>query len=351
MVKPKKSLCPGCQTPKADHCFGPPGISCKGEEESSDEPPAPNNSEVPREVASTLLEAVRNLSAQLQSMKIEQDSMKQALDGRESSGKSKVTSDTEISQAAGENPRQEQTGPTSLPKKFATAARNGEYVDFGEVLAALTPRFADNDGMLFSTSPEGSVHVVKSARKRLIDSFEVWLQVWNFYEMEMITSQPSRYKELATYRAQIQAASRKFRWSCVYLYDVKLRMELASRGDTSARLDIIDTTLYATILEASALRVGAKQCSRCKSYDHLVKDCPFLAHDTLEENKNAQTKSSTTGNGNKTTWKLEKWFDKGKEGCNLYQRKACNLGEGCKRSHVCKACQGDHPQADCTHNA
>lgn len=35
--------------------------------------------------------------------------------------------------------------------------------------------------------------------------------------------------------------------------------------------------------------------------------------------------------------KLQKWFTAaGQEGCNLYQRKWCNLGEACKRAHVCK---------------
>lgn len=95
---------------------------------------------------------------------------------------------------------------------------------------------------------------------------------------------------------------------------------------------------------------GTKQCSRCECYNPLVKECLFLAKDTLEENKATQAKSTTTGNNAKAMWKLEKWFERGKEGCNLFQRKACNLGEGCKRAHVCKTCRGNHPQADCTHN-
>lgn len=44
-------------------------------------------------------------------------------------------------------------------------------------------------------------------------------------------------------------------------------------------LDILDTTFYTTILDASARRAHPKQCTRGKSFDHMVRDCLFLARE------------------------------------------------------------------------
>ena len=109
-----------------------------------------------------------------------------------------------------------------------------------------------------------------------------------------MAAQPSRYTELALYREQIQFANRKFRWPSVYMFDIHSRMAYAKQIQLgSASLDVIDTTLYATVLDASALRPHPRQCSRCKSFDHLVKDCTFLAQDQMEET----TPQKSTGYG------------------------------------------------------
>ena len=199
--------------------------------------------------------------------------------------------------------------------------------------------------------------IIKGPRKCHIDSFDTWLHAWNVYEKLVMAAQPARYTELASYREQIQFANRKFRWSSVYLLDIHLRMAHASKclHDSSLRLDIIDTTLYATILDASALRPHPRQCSRCKSFDHMVKDCAFPASVQMEETLTptpktlgnsprntfrAQT-SSTQYISNQSSWKYAKWFSpSGQEGCNLSQRKACYQGPNCKRAHICKTCKG-----------
>ena len=125
-------------------------------------------------------------------------------------------------------------------------------------------------------------YVIKGHRKRHIDSFDTWLQAWNVYEKLVMAAQPEHYTELATYREQIQFANRKFRWSPIYMFGIHSRMAYASKVSRNprARLDILDTTLYATVLNASALRRHPRQCSRCKSFDHLVRDCTFPAPDS-----------------------------------------------------------------------
>lgn len=125
MVRPK--LCPGCQAPKAEHSFGPPGKMCTGQEEHAESYLECNDVS---DISSTLLEAVQ--TAQLQSIIVKQDSMEQKLEGRQTSGKQ-----IESNQSNGGNHGQEQNGVISIPRKF------GEYIDFGEVLLALTLRFTN----------------------------------------------------------------------------------------------------------------------------------------------------------------------------------------------------------------
>ena len=67
------------------------------------------------------------------------------------------------------------------------------------------------------------------------------------------------------------------------MFDIQTRVNVASRKDAKLRLNILDTTLYTTILDASALRAHPKQCAHCKSFDHLVRDCPFLAQETPQK--------------------------------------------------------------------
>ena len=54
-----------------------------------------------------------------------------------------------------------------------------------------------------------------------------------------------------------------------------------------------------------------RQCSRCKSFDHLAKDCTFLAQDQMEEN----SLQKSTGYGARTSvdnqnlpWKYTRWY-------------------------------------------
>ena len=369
MSKPKRSsLCPGCKTPKKDHTFGFPGKYCAGPSltqernaaqelsEHATSPPCqvdsttqPFNGTQEQDQSQHLLEAMRNLSLQLEGLVKEQTTMKKRMEEISVGNAPKPVN--EASHPSGPDNLPSVSGaskPHHLPEKFAPAAVNGEYVDFSDVLSALSVlRSSPSDeGMLRSISGD-LIAISRPQRKRLVDSFDLWLQVWTKYEMEIVSAQTERYLELAAYREQIQLANRKFRWPFVYMFDVQTRTRAASRNDI--RLDVLDTTLYTTILDASALRAHPKQCTRCKSFNHLVRDCPFLAQEKPQEAaKPAGTRSQFSGANAPDSWKFDKWFTAtGQESCNLYQRKRCNLDDACKRAHVCKACRGDHPKADC----
>ena len=186
-------------------------------------------------------------------------------------------------------------------------------------------------------------------QRTTIESFDIWLEAWTIYENLLLEKYPTRHKELSRYRDIIHKANRKYLWSSVYSYDVHFHLNAALDPDT--RLDVLDTTLFTTLLDSSAVRKedttlldssavrkDGKSCQRCKSPDHLIRDCPFCAKSAMEENQSLK-KSGTR----QSTWKFEKWFtDTGNEGCNLFQRNACNQDKECKRAHVCKACRGDH---------
>lgn len=362
----RKGKCPGCKTPKSSHQFGTPGKNCTGPSDGTEIQESPTSDEPS---TSVLLEAIRNLSSQMETLQTQHNDLKKQVQSpppqpppvlveqasKTNQQPSQQTTIAPVSPAPAANTATVLT--TSVSEKLLQAAAKGEYIDFSDLLSTLSP-FANlpNNGSIFP--PQSDIncvtYVIKGPRKRQIDSFDTWLQAWNAYEKVVMAAQPSRYTELASYREQIQFANRKFRWSSVYMFDIHSRMAYAKRIQlgNSASLDVIDTTLYATVLDASALRPHPRQCSRCKSFDHLVKDCTFLAQDQMEEN----SPQKSTGYGARTSvgnqnlsWKYTRWYSPtGQEGCNLYQRKACSQGTNCKRAHICKSCRGDHPQADCT---
>ena len=56
----------------------------------------------------------------------------------------------------------------------------------------------------------------------------------------------------------------------------------AKRGaEKSFAFDELDVTLYTTNLDATAIRGG--NSLQCRSYDHIVRDCPFPERTTMAE--------------------------------------------------------------------
>ena len=356
----RKGKCPGCKTPKSTHQFGTPGKNCPGPTESLIENTEHEDHASDEPSTSVLLAAIRSLSSQVEHIQLQHDALQKQV-GSNKSGTDAERAETTAQDTPLAKPLAAGSSIPNITEKTTQAAAKGEYIDFSDLLSTLSVPSATNVPIANPSELPGLndvTYVIKGHRKRQIDSFDTWLQAWNVYEKLIMAAQPERYTELASYREQIQFANRKFRWSPVYMFDIHSRMAYASKvsRDQHARLDILDTTLYATVLDASALRPHPRQCSRCKSFDHLVRDCTFPAPDQMEETSPAQ-KSSGYGrhlSGNRplgdqlSAWKYAKWYSpSGQEGCNLFQRKACYQGTNCKRAHICKTCRGDHPAADC----
>ena len=84
-----------------------------------------------------------------------------------------------------------------LLEKFATAAVSGEYVDFSDVLSSLCSLQSphSNEEMLQSLSGD-LISIARPQRMCLVDSNNVWLQVWTNYEMEIILSRPGCWEHM-----------------------------------------------------------------------------------------------------------------------------------------------------------
>ncbi|KAK3720689.1 hypothetical protein QZH41_003447 [Actinostola sp. cb2023] len=320
----RKTACPGCHVPKLEHDFGPLHKNCEGPFESGSESDTNSPKAAKKESSShvtettkELLHAVRALSEQVGAIQLGNKSLREIVEGK-GGGSAKAKS-------------QEPSSAGNISGNI--------YVDLATLL---TPHVKSDDTI--------ESRADYNRKLATIESFDHWLEAWSIYEEKLIAIDTKRYKELARYRSIIQKANRKFRWNAVYEYDVQFRRSLFDIP--TGRLDVVDTTLYATILDSSAVRKEGITCQRCKSDKHLVRDCSFRAKTSLEENKGS--KKPGTGASTDQGWKFEKWFNNDTEGCNLFQRRACQQGKECKRAHVCKTCRGNHAMADCkqgTNNA
>lgn len=174
--------------------------------------------------------------------------------------------------------------------------------------------------------PQGDTsltHVIKGLHKRHIDSINMWLQAGNVYEKLVMDAQTACY--IAS-KFNLLIANFAGPLCICWIYT---QMVYANKllYDACPHPYVLDKTLYATVLDTSALRPDPCQCSRCKSLDHLVKDCTFPVSDPMEENLLQKTTGSSRTNfgnqsfsGQNLGWKYVKWHSpSGQEGCNLFQ--------------------------------
>jgi hypothetical protein len=113
---------------------------------------------------------------------------------------------------------------------------------------------------------EGIFRLRPKRTRKCIDSFAVWNKAWNAYEKVLMTKHPDKYTKFVEYRELIQNCNAKYQWHAVASYDIRFRAKLAK--DKSMDYDKVDTTLFTTIFDATAIKASAKSCLRCKSYDH-----------------------------------------------------------------------------------
>ena len=223
------------------------------------------------------------------------------------------------------------TGIPTIPVRTKKSIQSGEFINLSDLLNSDTIGNEETEAVLV----DGKLQFRPKKARKTIDNFKTWLSAWNNYEIMLIDSNPNVYKKCVEYRKFIQLCDQKYVWHAIAAYDVRFRAKLAL--ENSLEFDQIDTNLYVSILDATAVKSGQKTCHRCKSYDHLVNNCPFPAEYTLAEEKEKKSKRKIS---------TEKWFFENKEGCNNFQTGNCTF-PGCKRAHVCKRCRGPEPAYRC----
>ena len=142
------------------------------------------------------------------------------------------------------------------------------------------------------------------------------------------------HEQLSNYRSFIFDCNKKYNWYAINIYDVKHRARLSQKPSLVERLAFssADPELLPTILDSSAIKLGAPRCPRCKSFDHIqVKLCPFP-----EGLSKGSTKQATTSQTAQT------------ENCFNFNHNRCAFGEKCRRLHICRLCKGPLPFSKCS---
>lgn len=223
--------------------------------------------------------------------------------------------------------------------KVVKAAMNGEFISLVDFLPSNEPIIAEQ-WEAPTEMPDGVLYVRPKKSRRTIDNFDSWLAAWTNYESLMVGQYPELYPNFVTHRQLIQTCNRKYNWQSICMYDIRHRMRLGAQK--SFAFERIDNDLFVTILDSTAIKSDALRCFRCKSFEHVVSNCPFPAEAQVEANKKAVRAKP----GQKPLLKSERWYHNGKEGCNNWQRDRCNVQQ-CPRAHVCKGCRGPEPHDRC----
>ena len=211
------------------------------------------------------------MSSQVEALQLEQQTLRDTVTelkttkvqngGGASTHESSALADNDDKNSSIQKEEQPLSGPHSgsgqpISGTALKAVKAGAYVDFLNLLPRLKVK-PDTCGDVISGTGDRKASV---PLKVTIESFDSWLEAWSIYDALVMDVAPLRYKELARYRDVIQKANRKFVWSVIYNYDVQFRLSL--NLNTSVRFDTVDTTLYMTILDSSAVRKEGVSCQR-----------------------------------------------------------------------------------------
>ena len=215
-----------------------------------------------------------------------------------------------------------------MSEKTIKSALSGEFVHLDEFLHNYS--FAsDNFGEMQSyVDPSGNLVCRSKRQKRRINNFNTWLEAWSAYEKLMIMFHGlDLYSVLADYKMLIMQFDRKYLWTSVAMFDVKHRVSLSRK---SVEFTKVDTNLVTTTFDSTTVKTSATRCHRCKSFDHIVGECPFPAPaQKTQRPEKTQFAPKTSA-----------------EVCNNFNTLRC-VFSNCKRLHVCKACRGDLPYELC----
>ena len=162
---------------------------------------------------------------------------------------------------------------------------------------------------------------------------------WRTYEQLLIDYDPSLYTGFCEYRTFIQICAAKYWWPAVYSYDVRNRSKHAMRR--SFQFDNIDHDIYVTTMDSTTVRQNIRNCNRCKSIWHVLKDCPFQEGDPMASG----TRQTPQQKPQATAARIER-PSVASQICYNWNAGRC-AANPCQRHHVCETCGGPDPRPRC----
>ena len=213
-----------------------------------------------------------------------------------------------------------------VPDASIRAALKGEFIYLEHFLLNLVVSPEGEGELCQFRGEDGNIMFKPRRSKRKIFNLQSWLEAWNNYERLMINYHRSfeLYEHMSEYRSFICNCDRKYMWSAITAYDIRHRAQLSRK---SVEFSVLNVSLQAQLLDASAIRNNVSRCLRCKSFDHQVNECPF-----------SQTAPRTTAVAPQK---------KKPEICRNFNSLKC-VTTDCPRRHVCRSCFGELPFDLCT---
>jgi hypothetical protein len=204
-------------------------------------------------------------------------------------------------------------------------SKSGEYINLTDYVPCLEP------SLTTETSLEDGGQVFRPKRGiKSIDSFFLWSMAWRGYEEILVSHDPGLYPQLSAYRTFIQTCAAKYTWPAVCSYDVRNRGKHSM--NKSFEFNIIDNDIYITTMDSSTARQNIRNCARCKSIWHVIKDCPFAEAGTLAPGARQQPASSS----NQRPTAASNTRNASTQVCFNWNAGCCI--PPCVRRHVCEGC-------------
>lgn len=199
-----------------------------------------------------------------------------------------------------------------LPLKTVKLIRKGMYVDFALFpVSGCEPVEAGEDSTERRGKDLDGTGVRKKSRrlKEVPDPLR-WHACFSLFQAAWASAKPSMWLPLATYRESINKMAMLYPWKKVVIYDREFRKEAGGNKDT--KWEVEDLALRMDALKHSS-EGGQK---------------PVVVEPPLDVGSMGARRRGT---------------------CFRYNRGEgrCGFGNGCKFSHTCSTCGGEHPAARC----
>lgn len=206
--------------------------------------------------------------------------------------------------------------PPHLPHKTLTSIRNGEYIDFNNLLPDNIDGHDEQLRVSFDSLGGSGISIPVSLtqpKRQRIDSIERWLTAFNLFASVVVNYFPYKASELFAYQQIIRDAQRKFAGMAWYAYDIAFRKKAANNVTLSWAQR--DPQLYLDKFTGLAKTA----CHVCGSADHFINSCPLAP--------------------NRSTPRLADDL------CRNYNRKVPCATNPCPYKHRCNrpGCVGHHP--------